>query len=261
MRRYNDTLIFILANLLGWLGPRQEPRRRPCRRAKCAGLAAGATRKASQEAPPFPRARSRLPGQSKRRAVGPFWHHRRGNAAPPTDRRMAHPRHRRRGGGFCPKCPSSASRSDWGSDFWNRQNAALLCGFDRVRTHPFAIDPACLGPSGQHRAQHAGPHFHRFFNHVILSCMFERREQIIKIRTRLLWPRQSRRTTSVTLFAVRHGNMRLPFAVAAIENKDLFTYGQAQHIADIICSAADRDSICAARAEGGVDIEARAAKS
>jgi len=36
MRRYNDALIFILANLPMWLGPRQEPRRRPCRRAKYA---------------------------------------------------------------------------------------------------------------------------------------------------------------------------------------------------------------------------------
>jgi len=44
MRRYNDALIFILANLPMWLGPRQEPRRRPCRRAKYADRATGAAR-------------------------------------------------------------------------------------------------------------------------------------------------------------------------------------------------------------------------
>jgi len=64
--------------------------------------------------------------------------------------------------------------------------------------------------------------------------MFERREQIIEIGVRLLrachLPDNERH-----LFAVRCRNSRLPFAVAAIEHKDRGAFGQAQHIADIIC--------------------------
>src|SRR4029077_13714521 len=102
MRRYNDGLIFILANLLGSPGPRREPRRRPCRRAKCADPAAGVTRKISQEAPRVPGRRNRLRGRSKRRARAALWH-KRGGAAPPRDRWMARLRRKRRGGGRVPK--------------------------------------------------------------------------------------------------------------------------------------------------------------
>src|ERR1700731_3510985 len=102
MRRYNDGLIFILANLPGSPGPRREPRRRPCRRAKCADPAAGATRKTSQEAPRVPGRRNRLRGRSKRRALAALWH-RRAGATPPRDRWLARLRRKRRGGDLVPK--------------------------------------------------------------------------------------------------------------------------------------------------------------
>src|ERR1700730_12030826 len=147
MRLYNDTLIIIPAILPGLPGPRRVPRRLPYRRAKCADPAAGARRTSTPEEPGVPGRQHRLRGRSKRRArVAAF-----GVGAGPQ---------RRQGIAgwrvFVTKdqeailFPSAEQRfePDRGSDFRNRQNTALLGGFYRMDVHPFAIDPAGLGPAG-----------------------------------------------------------------------------------------------------------------
>ena len=54
-------------------------------------------------------------------------------------------------------------------------------------------------------------------------------------------------------------DLRLPFAVAAVEHQDGFAGGKPQHIAQIIALVAlQRDSL--ALAQGGVDEQARGAK-
>src|SRR5580704_12572080 len=76
----------------------------------------------------------------------------------------------------------------------------------------------------------------------------------MQIEARLLRPYQPVDSERDTL-SVRRGNPRFPFAVTAIENKDFRTFGQAQHIADIICLSLIESNLRRLH-QGGIDIEA-----
>jgi len=127
---------------------------------------------------------------------------------------MAHPRRRNEEAVFVPVVEQRVE-PDRGA-MSGSSESRIARGFDRVREHPFAIDPARLVLRSA-RAQQAGPHFHCFFNQVILPGMFERREQIIEIgcgSCGVHLPDNERH-----LFAVRCRNSRLPFAVRPLNTR------------------------------------------
>src|ERR1700730_667988 len=104
-------------------------------------------------------------------------------------------------------------------DIRNGQNTALLGGLDRMEAHTFAIDARRLGPARDDWAQQPSPHFHGFFNHIILARMFERRKKILERGWRLLRPGHYVNSERYA-FTIGGGNAGFPFAILTIENED-----------------------------------------
>jgi hypothetical protein len=119
-------------------------------------------------------------------------------------------------------------------DFRDDEDAALLGGFDGIGQHAFGIDSVDLGPAGQHGAQQARPHFDSFLDHIILPRLFQGCEKIMKIGVGFLRPRHLAGNERDGL-PVGNRQGRFPFAIAAVEHANYGAFGQAQHIADIIC--------------------------
>ena len=87
--------------------------------------------------------------------------------------------------------------------------------------------------------------------------MFQRRKDVGDVGQAVLRPRPGDDGQAVGPLAPV--DLRLPFAVAAVEHQDLFAGAEPQHVAQIIALVAlQRDSLTLP--QGGIDEQARGAK-
>jgi len=113
------------------------------------------------------------------------------------------------------------------------QDAALFGRFDNVGPHPVEIDPRGLGAARDDGPQTPCTHLDRLLDHVVQARVFERRKHEVEIVGRGLGADLSG-NLQMHGFSSLDNEFGQPFAVAAVENQDLCSGSQAQHVAQVI---------------------------
>src|SRR5262245_10971505 len=118
-------------------------------------------------------------------------------------------------------------------DFRHAQDAALLGGLDGVGMQALALDALGYGVARDDRAERACAKFGCFLHHIVEPGALEQREQIVQVGSLILRAGLVVEADLCLLLASL-AELGPPLAVAAVEQKEVVSLLEAQHISEVM---------------------------